>query len=307
MGMVFSIHAGGIVLKEGNFLLGAENLVVQVDRNGDADGGLFLPFNWVVGAALDPAGNIVVASGGYDPPLRIYRLNTNGVFLSTNVPPVIFDSFAIAPNGDFLLGEETTVFRVDPAMDFVDVFPILPAPGTAPFLTGISVDANGEIWTATWYNNSRTSMIHRLDVEGKLLNTLGPFDYQIKGVTADSNGHVFLGRDNRDDSGFPRPTDIVELDENGTQIRTFQAPVQISSMTLIRLPRQPTLTIDRDLGDVILSWPADAVGFELEAASITTPLIWEVLGITPIIVDGQFKAKVPGTSSGMVFRLRKSL
>jgi len=105
MGLILSIHADGIVLKEGNFLLGAENLVVQVDRNGDALDGLFMPSRGSL-APPDPAGNIVVASGGYDLPMKIYRLDTNGVFLTTNVPPVIFDSFALRQMGIFCSGIE---------------------------------------------------------------------------------------------------------------------------------------------------------------------------------------------------------
>jgi hypothetical protein len=229
------------------------------------------------------------------------------VFLSTNVPPVYFESFAVAPNGDFLLGDGTTIFRVDPAMDFVDVFPVPPAPGSAPYINGMSADANGEIWVAGWCLNSRTSVIHHLDVQANLLKTLGPFDYQIKGITTDSNGHVFFGKYHQDNSGFPLPTDIAELDEDGTEIRTVQAPVQASSITFIRFPRQPILTVDRDLGDVILKWPADAVGFELETARFTTPLIWEAVGIVPVQLDGQFQVKVPATSSGAVFRLKKAL
>jgi len=187
------------------------------------------------------------------------------------------------------------------------MFFLSPGSGSAPYINGISVDPNGNIWVAAYAWNSRTSVIHQLDVQGNLLKTLGPFNYQIKGVTTDSNAHVFFGKYLQDESGFPLPTDIVELDENGTEIRTFQAPVQASSLTFIRVPRQPILTIERDLGDVILKWSADAVGFELEAASVTTPLIWEILGIAPTKVDGQFQAKVPTTSAGRVFRLRKSL
>ncbi len=307
LGVVFTLHGGAINLQNGNFLLTSGNLLVQVDRTGNVVDGAFLPITSMTGVALDSRGVILVASGSYPSPQAIYTVSTNGVILSTNVPPVLFDSFASAPNGDFLLGQGTTIYRVDSSFNFVDVFSIPPAQGSAPSVNGIGVGTNGQIYVAAWSQNGQSSAIQKLDAQGNFLQSLGPFAFEIRGLIVETNGHLFYGRKNHDNSGFPLPSQIVELDPNGSELGTFNAPIQVAGMTLISLPRRPSLSIRHAVGDLILEWPLTASDYELQTASINSPQSWSAAGIAPVNVGGIFQIKVPMSATGMLFRLRKLL
>ena len=304
-GLVISLNAASINLQNGNFLLASRNLAVEVDRSGNAVDGMFLSIASVMDIALDSHGEILAATDSYPSPQMIYRIDTNGVVLSTNLPPVTFQSFAVAANEDFLLGQGTTIFRVDSGFNFVDVFSIPPAPGSAPAINGIAVAPNGLIYVVAWSQNAQSSVIHQLNAQGNVLQTLGPFAFQVRSITVNTNGHVFYGKENNDAAGFPLPSQIVELDPNGTELSNIQEPIQFSGMTLINFNPLPTLSIQFVSGDLILSWPPTGFDFELQTASITNPANWAAVGITPTNVQSRFQVRVPMSPTGMLFRLSK--
>lgn len=305
--LLCSKAAGDIDLQNGNILLVSENVLVQVDRTGDVVDGAFLPIPFAFDVALDTGGGILVAGTDFDHPPAIHRIGTNGMMLSSNTPAVSFESFALTPDGDVLLGAGTTVFRVDAVLNFVDAFPIPPAPGSAPYINGISVDRDGQIYVAAWSQNGRASVIHRMDAEGNLLQTLGPYSFEIAGLAVDTNRHIFYTREGRDQAGFPLPSAIVELDEDGLELRAFSAPFRADGITLIqRTPLRPKLLIGCAQDNVILRWPTNLVGFQLQAASTSSLQSWGVVKASPTIVDKFFSVTIRAADSASIFRLIKS-
>ncbi len=308
-GLLSARIASGMDLQTGNFLLVSGNVLVQVDRTGDVVDGAFLSglsASDVSDVALSPGADILVSGGGYYSPAIIYRINPDGMVLNSNASPVFFYSFAVTPNGDLLLGDRLTIFRVDSAFNFLDAFPVPPAPGSAPSINGISVDQNGSIYVAVWSQNGQDSVIHRMDAEGNVRDTLGPYDFEIHGLAVDTNRHIFYAKEGRDVSGFPLPSEIVELDENGLEIRTFQAPFQVDGMTLINPDPRPKLLIGHAQDDVTIRWTTNSAGYQLQAASISSLQNWSMVSSNPVVADRFFTVTLPAAHSGRIYRLMKT-
>ena len=301
--------AGDINLQNGNLLLLSGNVLVQVDRKGDVIDGTFLPFS-AFDVGLDVNGRMLIAATDFfhppNPPI-IYRVDRNGMILNSNLPPVQLDRFAVTPQGDFLLGEGTTIFRVDSEFGFLDAFPVLPSPGSAPQINGISVDQEGNIFVAAYSFNGRSSVIYKMDDEGSVLETFGPYPFQIQGLTVDTNAHIFYARATNDMAGFPLPSVVVELDANGLEMQTFQTPFQVDSITLINVTPPPRLFVDCTAGNELgLRWATNAIGFQLQAASTSLLHNWSNVIDCPTIVDGFFTITLRADQPGMIFRLLKS-
>ncbi len=301
------IHAVGMDLRNGNLLLTSDNLIVQVNRTGDVVDGVFTPSGEGMGIGLNPNGDILIALTTYQPnniQQRVYRADAFGRIIDTNVPPFAFESFAVAPNGDFLFGKGATILRADSAFNFLDAFSVPPAPGSAPCINGIGLGVDGEIYViALAQNPPRTSFVHRLDASGRLVQSLGPFAHEVYGVAVDADRHIFCTVKTNDNSGFGLPSQVLELDENGLELNSFLAPFQVKGITLINfIP--PRLSIRCAANEVILQWPTSPYNFHLESACLTSPDNWNAVGISPSQLEGVFEVKLPLSASGWIFRLK---
>lgn len=67
----------------------------------------------------------------------------------------------------------------------------------------------------------------------------------------------------------------------------------------------PTLTAERAGSSVVLSWPASATGFEVQATTAVSPANWQSAGLTPIIEGDQYKVTAPAEGPTQFFRLMK--
>jgi hypothetical protein len=305
-GLLSNNAAGGIVLQDGHILLLSKNALAQVDRSGDVVGGVFLPNLYYLSVALGPSREILVAGTDYRTEPAILKISTNGAVLSSNVPPMEIHKFTTTLDGGFLLGAGTTVFRTDSGFSFLDAFFVPPAPGSAPYITGMSVDQNGYIFVAIKSQNGRTSLIHKMDAQGNVLETLGPFDFIIDGISVDTNGHIFYAANGRDESGFPLPSTIVELDTNGLEIRHFLAPFHVDDLALIHFAPPPRLLISCAGSELTLRWATNSAGFQLQAAQTSPPGNWSIVNTRPAIVGSFFAVTTNAGNSGMMFRLVKS-
>ena len=87
-----------------------------------------------------------------------------------------------------------------------------------------------------------------------------------------------------------------EFEDNGI---TFS---NIKVERLAPAPSVPSLVIERSGGDVVLSWPADGGGFELESTSSLGAPNWSQAG-TPTVVGGMNQVTIPAADGQMYFRL----
>lgn len=305
---VFSAETFGISLTNGNFLLASDNLVVQITRTGDVVDGLFPPNEETLAVGVGPCGDIVV--GAYEwlssyALRRIYKMSTNGSILSANDPPLTFDTFTVAPNGNFLIGNGTAIVRTDFRFGFLDVFAVPAAPGSAPAIGGIAAGLDGNVYAiARARNPPRATIIHKLDAQGNLLQSSGPYGFDIQGLAVDTNNHLFYATLTNDLAGFRSPSDIVELDTNGVEIARFSVPIPVVGMTIINLATPPKLSIRCDGCEIILEWAETPIEYELIACSPSTTLKWDVCGTPPVASEGLWRVKLPITGTDMLFRLR---
>jgi hypothetical protein len=71
-------------------------------------------------------------------------------------------------------------------------------------------------------------------------------------------------------------------------------------------PVEPLLLeIARAENDVVLKWPATAVGYVLESTPMLTPPAWGIVTGTPPLNGDQYEMTVPTEGSARLFRLRK--
>ena len=67
-----------------------------------------------------------------------------------------------------------------------------------------------------------------------------------------------------------------------------------------------SLTLRPSGNEMILSWPADAVGFTLQSTlDLTPPVTWNEVTNPPAVLGGQFTVTNPASSGAQFFRLRK--
>jgi hypothetical protein len=79
------------------------------------------------------------------------------------------------------------------------------------------------------------------------------------------------------------------------------------SVTSSHLPagEPPTLDISREGGQVVLTWPADAPGFELEATATLSPPDWQPADLTPTEEDGVNRVTITPDASRQFYRLHR--
>ena len=145
-----------------------------------------------------------------------------------------------------------------------------------------------------------------MDAQGNVLTTLGPYEFRIEGVTVTTNNHIFYTRAGTDQSGFGLPSIVVELDALGAEIRSFQAPFETDGITVIAIDPLPVLSIGAGQNSVVISWPTNATGFELQGANTVLPHDWSNLDVSPTIAGALFTVTILSDEPGMVFRLIKS-
>jgi uncharacterized repeat protein (TIGR03803 family) len=99
---------------------------------------------------------------------------------------------------------------------------------------------------------------------------------------------------------------LVEGSDGSFYGTTYNAGVG-GAGTVFRLtivPEPPQLAITTSGANIILTWSADATGFNLEfAANLAPPVAWQTNSTAPIILNDQNTVAIPITGSQMFFRL----
>jgi hypothetical protein len=80
----------------------------------------------------------------------------------------------------------------------------------------------------------------------------------------------------------------------------------LAMFVVVQTAGAPMLTLTRVGGDVVLSWPVTAIGFELEQAGNLSAPSWSGAGATPVIVGDHYQVTLPATGSSKFFRLQNS-
>ena len=74
----------------------------------------------------------------------------------------------------------------------------------------------------------------------------------------------------------------------------------------VQEPGAPFLRLTRSGGDVRISWPSTATGFQLqETTSLAPPISWGAVLQTPVPVNGEYTVTVPAAAGARFYRLRK--
>lgn len=69
---------------------------------------------------------------------------------------------------------------------------------------------------------------------------------------------------------------------------------------------EPALRITRASSALMISWPGTAAGFQLqETLSLASPISWDAVTQTPVLVNGEYTVTVPATASATFYRLRE--
>jgi hypothetical protein len=69
-------------------------------------------------------------------------------------------------------------------------------------------------------------------------------------------------------------------------------------------PTLPTLSIERASPDVIIRWPAEAQGLQLEAVDqLAVSASWRSVTNLPMVVNSMYEVRLPATNAAMFFRL----
>ncbi len=85
---------------------------------------------------------------------------------------------------------------------------------------------------------------------------------------------------------------------------TYLAALQVTSSHLAP-GTPPSLAVTAQGGSVVLTWPASATGFDLQATPTLSPVAWQPAGLTPTVEGDVNKVTVPATGATRFFRLVK--
>lgn len=83
---------------------------------------------------------------------------------------------------------------------------------------------------------------------------------------------------------------------------TYLAALDITSSHLLA---PPTLTVARSGNEVVITWPASATGYQLDASPTVSPTNWQPSGLTPSVEGDLFKVAVPPAGDARFFRLSR--
>ncbi len=85
---------------------------------------------------------------------------------------------------------------------------------------------------------------------------------------------------------------------------TYLAALQVTSSHLAPVT-PPSLAITVQGAGVVLTWPASATGFDVQATPTLLPAAWQSAGLTPTVEGDLNKVTVPATGAAQFFRLSK--
>ena len=71
----------------------------------------------------------------------------------------------------------------------------------------------------------------------------------------------------------------------------------------IKLPPMPVLNIKFDGTNVVLAWPTNAAGYQLENTTSLVPSTWSLVSSNPPTSGSQYQLSVPPTNAASYFRL----
>jgi len=80
----------------------------------------------------------------------------------------------------------------------------------------------------------------------------------------------------------------------------------LAMFMVVQTAGAPLLTLTRVGGDVVLSWPVTAIGFNLEQTEDLTIPSWSGAGKSPAVVGDHFQMTFPATGNSKFFRLQNS-
>lgn len=85
---------------------------------------------------------------------------------------------------------------------------------------------------------------------------------------------------------------------------TYLAGLQVTSSHLAPSTR-PSLSISRNGASLVLAWPTDAAGYQLQANASLAPASWQPAGLTPTVDGTSNKVTVNATAAAQFYRLAK--
>lgn len=118
--------------------------------------------------------------------------------------------------------------------------------------------------------------------------------------------NVYLGRSNWTDPLYAGEFDEFRIWSGALLDAEVLAGFQAGPDELPDLTPPPTITVALDGGNVVISWPATAQGFDLQTSAQLGPQAgWTSTGATPVEVDGRLEATLPVSSGEAFLRLKK--
>jgi hypothetical protein len=151
------------------------------------------------------------------------------------------------------------------------------------------------------YSLSPTNRAHGAGAETGAFSVGAPSGCAWTAGTSDSWITITGGQ-----AGNGNGTVIYQLTSNtGYGARTGLISVEGQAFTVSQAGQPPRLAIAVVGAEAVFSWPADATGYELEAATALDPPAWSKLTETPPPVGSQFVVKAPAAGPACYFRLTR--
>lgn len=122
-------------------------------------------------------------------------------------------------------------------------------------------------------------------------------------LLADSPGGLGTGANYHNVKYSPVSKAFLAAFSSGPGV-TYLAGWQVTSSHLAPAT-PPTLAIAAQGNNVVLSWPATATGFDVQASSTLVPAAWQSAGLTPTLEGESYRVTVPATGDTRYFRLSK--
>jgi uncharacterized delta-60 repeat protein len=157
-----------------------------------------------------------------------------------------------------------------------------------PEIRSVAVQPDGKVLIGgpfTTVNGTNRNRIARLNANGSLDDSFNPgtgADGEVRSIALQSDGNVLIGGDFTTVNGVVRP---------------HVARLYGSSVA-------PSLSIARSNAFVIVSWPVNALNFQLQESTNLLPAAWSPVAQAAVTNAGQISVTVPTTVGRKFFRLR---